>query len=111
IGEKTLEDIRNVAHHKAMSLWEAGKFLVAEKHFTTRAATSINQFIHLIEALRKETNPLDLDKQISQVIQKSGLYHHFTQEKGEKAESRLENLKELVNAAKQFRYEYDNEAS
>lgn len=52
---------------------------------------------------------MELDEQLSLVIQQSGLYAHFSKIKGDKSESRLDNLQELINAAKQFRYEQEDE--
>ena len=59
--------------------------------------------------MRVQTANLELDEQLSEVIQASGLHAHFAKEKGGKSESRLENLQELINAAKQFRYEENDE--
>jgi len=41
------------------------------------------------------------------VIKRSGLIAHFQKEKGEKGEARIENLEELVTAARQFDYDRD----
>jgi DNA helicase-2/ATP-dependent DNA helicase PcrA len=45
------------------------------------------------------------------VVQHSGLIEHHEKEKGEKGQSRIENLEELVNAARQFagQWQEDNE--
>jgi len=37
----------------------------------------------------------------------SGLWEHYSKEKGEKGISRRENLEELINAARQFEWEED----
>jgi DNA helicase-2/ATP-dependent DNA helicase PcrA len=109
IGEKTLDDMRLLAKTEQLSLWQAAAQLLQSGQLTQRAATALSNFILLIEQLRGETVERDLDEQISIVIEKSGLRAHFAKEKGDKSESRLENLQELVNAAKQFRYEQDEE--
>ena len=44
-----------------------------------------------------------------QVIHASGLHAHFSKSKLDNAESKLENLQELINAAKQFRYAENSE--
>jgi ATP-dependent DNA helicase UvrD/PcrA len=43
------------------------------------------------------------------VMHPSGLADHFAKEKGEKGDARLENLRELVNAAREFEAEPDND--
>lgn len=109
IGEKTLDDLRMLARTEQLSLWQAALLLLQTPHLPPRAAGALSKFIALILQLQEQTAALELDEQIAQVMLVSGLQAHFAKEKGEKAESRLENLQELVNAAKQFRYEADNE--
>ena len=109
IGEKTLEDLRHYAKAEECSLWNAAKTLLESKSMAQRAATALGAFIDLIEDLRTKTLKMELDEQLTEVIQSSGLYAHFSKVKGEKSESRLDNLQELINAAKQFRYEENEE--
>ena len=105
IGEKTLDDVRQLAKTEQRSMWQIALQLIQSQHLPQRAAASLSKFIALINELRERTAHVELDEQISDIIQGSGLYAHFAKEKGDKSESRLDNLKELVNAAKQFRYE------
>jgi len=109
IGEKTLEEVRLYARNEQCSLWQAAKFLLESNQIPQRAGTALSKFIQLIEELQQATQTQELDEQISAIILNSGLYAHFSKVKADKAESRLENLQELVNAAKQFRYEQDSE--
>ncbi|RUR16163.1 DNA helicase II [Legionella sp. km535] len=109
IGEKTLEDLRAHAKAEQCSLWNAAKNLLQSGEMTQRSGSSLLRFIELIEQLQIKTVAMELDEQLSEVIQKSGLYAHFSKIKGDKSESRLDNLQELINAAKQFRYEQDEE--
>ena len=109
IGEKTLDDLRTLARTEQLSLWTAASKLIESGQLPQRASVALSKFIVLIDQLRLQTAQAELDEQISEIIQASGLYAHFAKEKGDKSESRLENLQELVNAAKQFRYEQDEE--
>ena len=109
IGEKTLDDLRTLARTEQLSLWTAASKLIESGQLPQRASVALSKFIVLIDQLRVQTAKAELDEQISEIIQASGLYAHFAKEKGDKSESRLENLQELVNAAKQFRYEQDEE--
>lgn len=109
IGEKTLEELRLLAKTNQISLWEASRRVLSENSLSTRAAHALAQFIHLMDELRNNTKNQELDEQIAAVINGSGLYAHFSKTKQDKSESRLENLQELVNAAKQFRYDRDPE--
>jgi DNA helicase-2/ATP-dependent DNA helicase PcrA len=109
IGEKTLDDLRMLARSEQIPLWLAAGKLIESSQLPQRASVALSKFITLINQLREQTAQAELDEQISAIIQHSGLYAHFAKEKGDKSESRLENLQELVNAAKQFRYEQDEE--
>ncbi|MBL7479095.1 DNA helicase II [Legionella bononiensis] len=109
IGEKTLEDLRYHAKTEQCSLWSAAKNLLQSGEMAQRSGSSLSRFIELIERLQIKTVSMELDEQLSEVIQLSGLYAHFSKIKGDKSESRLDNLQELINAAKQFRYEQDEE--
>ncbi|MEA3242833.1 MAG: 3'-5' exonuclease, partial [Pseudomonadota bacterium] len=42
-------------------------------------------------------------------VQSAGLKDHYAKEKGEKGQARVENLDELINAAREFEYEAEDE--
>ncbi|HAU1190553.1 TPA: DNA helicase II [Legionella pneumophila] len=109
IGEKTLDEVRQYAKAEQCSLWDASKGILQSTGLGQRGSLALAKFIHLVEKLQVVTANKELDEQISDVIQHSGLYAHFSKIKGDKAESRVDNLQELINAAKQFRYESDEE--
>ncbi|AOW51636.1 TPA: DNA helicase II [Legionella pneumophila subsp. pneumophila] len=109
IGEKTLDEVRQYARAEQCSLWGASKGILQSTGLGQRGSLALAKFIDLIEKLQIVVANKELDEQISDVIQHSGLYAHFSKIKGDKSESRVDNLQELINAAKQFRYEYDEE--
>ncbi|HAT9530954.1 TPA: DNA helicase II [Legionella pneumophila] len=109
IGEKTLDEVRQYARAEQCSLWDASKGILQSTGLGQRGSLALAKFIDLIEKLQVVIANKELDEQISDVIQHSGLYAHFSKIKGDKSESRVDNLQELINAAKQFRYEYDEE--
>ena len=102
IGDRTVQTLREYAVKQQTTLWRAAQILLEEKHFPARAANALLQFIELIETLCADTQSLDLHEQVEHVIHNSGLIEHFRKEKGEKGLARIENLEELVNAARQF---------
>ena len=109
IGEKTLEELRSIAKTEGISLWQASQRLLHADSLSARALNALAHFVQLIDDLRENTSLMELDEQIATVINGSGLFAHFSKTKQDKSESRIENLQELVNAAKQFRYERDPE--
>jgi ATP-dependent DNA helicase UvrD/PcrA len=74
----------------------------------TKAAASLQAFLALVEKLDAETQGLPLHEQVDHVIQASGLAGHYQKEKADKGEARLENLEELVSAARGFEPEDDD---
>ncbi|CAA2929242.1 DNA helicase II [Arsenophonus endosymbiont of Bemisia tabaci] len=109
IGERTLETVRQAAREKQLTLWESCEYLLAEKVIGGRAARAIERFLELIDALAKETTDMPLHVQTDRVIRDSGLRSMYQQEKGEKAQARIENLEELVTAIRQFSYEEEDQ--
>jgi DNA helicase-2/ATP-dependent DNA helicase PcrA len=109
LGEKTIQDVREFARSQEISLLQASKKMLASAVLPTRAGSALAGFISLIEELKAKTVNLLLDEQIHEIINGSGLFEYYSKLKGDKSESRLDNLQELVNAAKQFRYEQEEE--
>ena len=102
IGAKTVEAMRSYARANGCSMWRAAG-AVASGELGGRTSTSIAVFLNLIERMTKEKADLDLHEQVDQVIHASGLLEFFKKEKGERSETRVENLEELVSAAKGFK--------
>jgi ATP-dependent DNA helicase UvrD/PcrA len=102
IGLKTLEGLREAAKSADLSLWEAAQRAIATNHFPTRAAQSLLNFLDLIEQLTQETAGFTLGEQVEHVLGRSQLLEHYKKEKGERGEARVENLEELVTAARNY---------
>jgi DNA helicase-2/ATP-dependent DNA helicase PcrA len=109
IGNKTIDDIRHLAKNEQTTLWAAMIALLKAEHFTPRAENAIKGFIQLIYSLAEQSEGLELFEQVKNAVEKSGLIEFHKKEKGDKGEARVENLEELVNAAKQFDFDEDNE--
>ena len=101
IGARTVEMMRAYARANACSMWRAAG-AIASDDLNGRAANAVNAFMSLIERMARETNGLDLHDKVDHVIHLSGLVEFFKKDKGEKGETRIENLAELVSAAKSF---------
>ncbi|WP_412501283.1 DNA helicase II [Shewanella chilikensis] len=102
IGDRTLDILRTTARQQQLTLWQACVRLLEEKVLAGRAANAVRSFMDLIAQLRNDTEELPLYRQADIVIQNSGLKAMYEQEKGEKAQARVENLEELVTAARTF---------
>jgi DNA helicase II / ATP-dependent DNA helicase PcrA len=106
IGAKTLDTIRNYARANACTMWEAAGACIQE--LGARTGQSLHGFLLLIEQLDQQTRTLSLHEQVDHIINESGLVAHYQQERGDRGEARVENLNELVSAARGF--EPDGEA-
>jgi len=82
-------------------MWHAAG-AVASDNLSGRATNAVLAFLDLIETMARDTAGFDLHERVDHVIQASGLIDFFRKDKGEKGETRVENLLELVSAAKGF---------
>jgi len=108
IGDRSVDKIREIARAKDYSMWEAARTLLDSKELTARATNAIAGFIHLIDTMSADTAGLDLFEQVEHVVHASGLIEYYSKEKSEKAEARVENLEELVTAARGFDYDAES---
>jgi DNA helicase II / ATP-dependent DNA helicase PcrA len=102
IGARSLEVLRAEAQRRGGSLWQAAEASAASGALGAKAAAAVRGFMALIERLAAETRELVLHEQVDQVLKASGLIEHHRREKAERGETRVENLDELVSAARGF---------
>lgn len=105
IGAKSLDAVRDHAKISEASLWESTRQLLASEALPARAASALRTFVMLIDRLSHETESMSLAEQIEHVVEHSGLIEHYRKEKGEKGEARIENLRELISAGRNYRHE------
>ena len=99
VGATSIEKLRAFAREHGLSLWKAARNGAAA---LGRTSGALGLFLDQIDLLDQQTRELPLAQKMEKLIERSGLKEHFRKEKGEQAEARLENLDELVNAAKSF---------
>jgi DNA helicase II / ATP-dependent DNA helicase PcrA len=109
IGAKTMDTVRDFARGHSTSLW-SGALSCVQSGLPQRAALALQAFLDLIDKLAREVQGLELHEQVDHVIQMSGLIEHFKKDKGERGEGRIENLLELVSAARGFSPETEAES-
>ncbi len=102
IGSRTMDAVREEARSANTSLWTAMHRVVDEKLLPSRAVSALASFLELLESLASATSGLSLAETVEHVIHASGLVAHYEKEKGEKGQARIENLEELVGAARSF---------
>ena len=108
IGGKTVEMLRDIARERELSLWQSIAVAREEKLLSSRALNALDGFCVLINELDSATSELTLPELTEHVIEVSGLLDYHAREKGERGQARVENLQELVIAARQFEPENDD---
>ena len=102
IGNKTVEQLRDLARQRQVPLWQAMVVAEDEKTMTARALNALSGFRALLDELDSQTLDLPLEELVEHVVARSGLIDYHRAEKGERGQARVENLEELVSAAKSF---------
>ncbi|HVL68825.1 MAG TPA: UvrD-helicase domain-containing protein [Vicinamibacterales bacterium] len=94
----------------ARSLWAKAMYAIDESKLAPRALTSLRTFrdliVNLSEAARKDTVSIAIGKMLDQ----TGYLQALREENSEEANDRIENLMELVSAARDYE-SHDPEAS
>ncbi|WWP01486.1 MAG: DNA helicase II [Candidatus Dasytiphilus stammeri] len=101
IGAMTMKLLRQLSKTRQITLWDAGVFLLKEKPLANRTALALKKFMQLIDGIEEDIEGLSLDLQIDRVIKISGLWKLYNKDQNEQIQTRIDNLKELVNAARQ----------
>ena len=109
IGAKAIDDIRCIARDQSLSLWASAIVLINQRTMTARATNALIGFLELIKELTTQAPDLELYEKVKFVIEKSGLIELYQKEKMDKGEEKVENLEELVNAARLFDFDRENE--
>ncbi|MHB1950343.1 MAG: DNA helicase II [Acidiferrobacteraceae bacterium] len=99
IGLRTLETLRVTARTRGIALWEAARMQAAEGG---RTGAPLHAFLSLIEEIAARISGCALHEQVATMLEASGLLAHYRNDKGERGEARVENLEELVSAARGF---------
>ena len=100
IGDTTVEHLRKSATRQGLSLWEA--LASEDPELPANARIKLAPFRTLIEALRAGvTQEAGAADAIERVIEQTGYADRLRLE-GEEGEDRLDNLSELIGAAREF---------
>lgn len=105
IGDRSVEKVREVARQFNLPMWLAARQIIEDKGLPTRASNALLGFVDLIENMQADTSEMSLHEQVDHVVHNVGLIEHYEKEKGEKAQARVENIEELVTAARGFDYD------
>ena len=103
IGDTTIKNISEFAKKNKCSLEVAAKKLIEENKIKPKTKIGLNFLLNLLEKwrfdLKKKTNH---NKLLQIVLDESGYSEMLKNKKDIENENRLENIKELLNAMKEF---------
>ena len=102
IGQRTVASLRDFAKQHQITLWQAAEKILQSSLLAARAANALQSFMQLMHKLSQDLENLELSEQVDHTIQASGLVAFHGRDKSEKSKSRVENLEELVVAARGF---------
>ncbi|WP_109125352.1 DNA helicase II [Dyella sp. C11] len=116
IGDRTLDVLRRRARAESSSMWEAAlSELSGGSELAGRAKNAVKAFLTMIEDMARAFagtgvgDALALAEQIDHAISHTGLRDFYEKDSRGNAESRVENLDELVNVASRFELTPDDE--
>jgi DNA helicase-2/ATP-dependent DNA helicase PcrA len=104
-----MDVVREHARRAGVSLWRAATEVVAEENLAKRSATALWSFLKLVEDLDEATRGVQLHEQVEHVVERSGLVAHHLKDTTTSGETRVENLQELVSAARDAIIDEDSE--
>jgi|TARA_B100001741_G_scaffold313294_1_gene318911 DNA helicase-2/ATP-dependent DNA helicase PcrA len=103
IGETTIKQINEFAKKNKLSLEQSSKVLLENNKFKPKTKIGIKLFLNLILKWRndynKNTNHIKL---LQTILDESGYSNMLKNKKDFENENRLENIKELLSAMKEF---------
>ncbi len=101
IGKTTVDQAEQFAAENNITLWEAICRMLETNQFGTRAHAAMNAFRHTIEDLADASKSQPLHLALSFVEERTGYRAMLEQDNTPEALARLENLNELMNAARE----------
>ena len=101
LGEKSMRQIEVFARKKNISLLQASRILVMENSFAVKTNAKLLSFLKSVDRWREKIN-LSAPELAKIILDESGYTEMWQNDKSIEAETRLDNLKELVNALNEF---------
>ena len=103
IGKTSLDKIQEISETTGISMYEIIKH--AEQYELNRVYANTREFVNLIEELISKKDELAISELLSEVLKRSGYTKALELENTVEAQSRIENLEELMTAVIEFEEE------
>ena len=104
IGDSTIKQINEYAKKNEITLEVASKNLLENNKIKPKTKIGLSSFLNLIKKWRDDFNIKKIDhiKLLQTILDESGYSQMLKNKKDLENENRLENIKELLNAMKEF---------
>ena len=100
IGKTSLDNIQEIAEKEGTSMYEIIK--EADKYGLNRVYTNSREFITVIEELKSKKEELPISEILTNVLKKTGYTKALELENTIEAETRIQNLEELMTVVIEF---------
>jgi DNA helicase-2/ATP-dependent DNA helicase PcrA len=102
IGQTSVEKLEGLAMAERVSLWQACRLSGERKLLTPKTQRALIELIGLIERTQTRVEVTPLPELVVELLDTTGYLADLKNEGTIEAESRMENLQELVSAAREF---------
>jgi DNA helicase-2/ATP-dependent DNA helicase PcrA len=106
IGQGTIAQLEDYARQSSASFWEVLQHGGQSGMLSPRARTAVHSFVIMLDDLRNEHLDMTVTDLTQQVLRRSGYIDDLTNDRSPEAQSRLENVQELLSVTTR----YDSEA-
>ncbi len=107
IGNATVEAAEAIAVNRSESIFSTVS-KAPEIPELKRAVSKLQDFVSMINGFRAKTEQLSISELIGVVIEQSGILQELKAEDTVEAQSRIENIKELISGAIEFEENYED---
>lgn len=102
IGDATVNKIKKAASEKNMSVFSVISNICEVTGLASRFCEKLMGLANLIEGFKKQANDIPLVTLVEKVMNETGYIEELENERSVQAQSRIDNLHELLSVAKEF---------
>src|SRR6185436_1423467 len=102
IGDTTVAKLLQIARHRGLSAYAAAREIVRTDELQPRTRTALSNFIRDMDRWRTLSAATPHPQLTETILEESGYTDALRLDKGPTSQTRLENLKELVQSMGQF---------
>jgi DNA helicase-2/ATP-dependent DNA helicase PcrA len=102
LGGQTLQTVHSFARARRLALMPAARLLVETEELGGAARGALRKFVEMVDRWTREAANLSPRDLTELVLEESGYVDYWRTNKSAKADSKLDNLKEVVQAVSEF---------